>query len=361
MKKIISMTEGSIWKNMLLFSIPIFLGQLLQQLYSVFDSLVVGNYVSDDALGAINSTGSISFLLIGLVSGIFLGAGVLISKYFGAKDKESMSKAIHTSLAFALLCGTILTILGVLLTPYILVIMETPDEILPDAIIYLRILFFGSIFTALYNCTTGIFQSVGDTKTPLYFLIVASLLNIVLNVIFVIVLNMGVAGAALATIIGQAVSMLLGLIVLFRTNEIYKINLKDIKFHKGFVSDIIKYGLPSGVQNSIISFANIFVQASINTFAANAVTGSGIYTRVEGLLFVPVTSFSFAITTFVSQNIGANQPERVKKGIRFGIGATFCTVLLLGVISFIFAHPIMSLFSDNPEVIAYGVERDQRA
>lgn len=357
MKKIISLSEGSIKKNMLLFAIPIFIGQLLQQLYSIIDSLIVGNFVDDNALGAVNSTGAISFLFIGLVSGIFLGAGVLISRYFGAKDIESMSKSIHTSIAFAIICGFILMILGIVLTPFVLELMKTPEEILPDAITYLRILFIGSIFTAGYNCTTGIFQSVGDTKRPLYFLIIATIINILLNLLFIIVFEMGVAGAAWATIIGQAVSMILGFIVLFRTTEVYKIRLKDIKFHKGFVVNVIKQGLPAGIQNSVISFANIMVQASINIFAADAVTGSGVYNRIEALVFVPVTSFSFALTTFVSQNIGANKPQRVKEGIRFGIITSFCIATLFGIISFFFAENLISLFSDSKTVIAYGVER----
>lgn len=357
MSKAVSMTKDSISKSMILFSIPIFIGQLFQQLYSIVDSLVVGNFVGTEALGAVSATGALTFLFTGLISGIFLGAGVLISKYFGADDLDSTSKAIHTSVAFSIVCGIILTVLGVLITPIILRVMKTPDNIIDQSILYLKIIFAGSIFSVGFNCASGIYQAVGNTKTPLYFLIISSILNVILNIIFIVVLKFGVDGAAYATIISQAVSMILAFLFLFKSNQIYKINIKHIKFHPGYVLDIINYGLPAGVQNSVISLANIVVQSNINSFGDDAIAGVGSYVRLEGIIFIPVTSFGFALTTFVSQNIGANQPQRVKQGAKFGMIVSILLSVLLGLILFIFAPQLISLFSRNPDVIYYGVGR----
>ncbi len=357
MKKVTLMTKGSIYKNILLFSIPIFIGQLFQQLYNIVDSLIVGNFVGKEALSAVTSTSALNFLFVGFVSGIFMGAGVLISKYFGSNDKDSLSKSIHTSVAFSILCGILLTIVGVIFTPYILKLMGTPDDVIKDSTTYIQIIFAGSIFTCGYNCANGIYQAVGDTKNPLKYLITASIINIVLDLLFVGVFNMGVAGAALATIIGQAVSMLWAYIYLFRTNEIYRVDLKQVKFHSGFITDIIIYGVPAGIQNSVISIANIVVQSNINAFGSDAMAGSGIYSRIEGIVFIPVTSFTFALTTFISQNLGAKEYERTKKGARFGILSSMVLAQGLGLIFFLLSPFLTSLFNQDPIVIEHGVQR----
>ncbi len=356
-QKTILMTEGSIPKSMFYFFIPIFIGQLFQQLYNIVDSIIVGNHVGDNALAAVTSTGPINFLFIGFVSGIFIGSGVLISRYFGAKRIEDMSKSIHTSIAFSIVCGVVLTLIGVLFIPTILRIMNTPSEVINESITYLRIIFLGSIFTVSYNCANGIYQAVGDTKRPLYFLMVACFINVVLDLLFVMVFEMGVAGAALATVIGQSVSAFLAYYFLFKTNDIYKVKLKEIKFHKGFIMDIINYGLPAGIQNCVISLANLVMQSNINGFGNLAMAGSGSYSRIEGLAFIPVTSFTFAITTFVSQNLGANETQRAKKGAIFGICTSIAIAQAFGFIIFIFAPIFINLFNSNPEVIAFGVTR----
>ncbi len=351
------MTKGSIWKSMIIFSIPIFIGQLFQQMYNIIDSIIVGNFVSQEALAAVTSTGSLNFLFIGLVSGIFMGAGVLISRYFGAKELDNVSKAIHTSIAFAIVCGIILTILGVALTPYILKLMDTPSDVIDQSSLYLQIIFAGSIFTVGYNCANGIYQAVGNTKSPLYFLICAFITNVILDLIFVIGFDMGVMGAALATVMGQAVSCILAFVSLFKSNGIYKLNLKYIRFHRGFVYDIFLYGLPAGVQNCVISLANVVVQANINSFGSNAMAGSGAYSRIEGIAFIPVTSFTFALTTFVSQNLGAKEPHRAKKGAIFGIVSSMCIAQAFGLILFLFSKTFIGLFNSDPNVIVYGVNR----
>lgn len=361
MAKSVSMTSGSIAKNMVMFSIPIFIGQLFQQLYSIVDSLVVGNFVGEEALGAVSATGALTFLFTGFISGIFIGAGVLISKYFGANDLDSTTKSIHTSVAFSVVCGIGLTIVGMIVTPLILQLMDTPAEIIDDSVLYLRIIFAGSVFSVGYNCASSIYQAVGNTTTPLYFLIISSVLNIILNILFVVGFNMGVAGAAYATIISQAVSMILAFYFLFNTKQIYKLSLSNIKFHKGYIKDIISYGLPAGIQNSVISFANVIVQSNINEFGNDAVSGVGAYVRLEGLLFIPVSSFGFAMTTFISQNLGANEEQRAKDGARFGLITSILLSVFLGAILFIFAPQFISLFSRSENVIYYGVGRARTA
>lgn len=351
------MTKGSIVKNMIIFAIPILIGQVFQQLYNIIDSLIVGNFVGSESLGAVTSTGALSFLFIGLVSGVFLGSGVLISKYYGASDEASASNAIHTSVAFAIVLGVLLSVVGVIFTPMILKLMDTPDDIIELSTIYLRIIFSGGIFTVGYNCASSIYQSIGDTKSPLIFLIISSFINVVLDIVFVVFMDMGVAGAALATVVSQAVSTIISFINLFRTKQFYKVTLSKIKFHSGFVLDIIKFGVPSGIQNSVISLANVVVQSNINKFGSDAIAGNGAYTRIEGMVFIPITAFTFALTTFISQNLGAKEYDRVKKGASFGIISSMIMSVILGVIFYLFSSQIIGLFSDDIEVIKHGIQR----
>lgn len=357
MEKIIEpMTRGSIWKRMLFFTLPLLLGNLFQQLYNTADSLIVGNFLGSSALAAVSSSGSLIFMLIGFLSGISSGAGVIVSKYFGAKDDGNLHLAVHTTVAFGLMSGLVLTVIGVLLSPKILMWMGTPKSVMPESIRYLQIYFSGSMGFVMYNIFVGILQAIGDSKHPLYYLIISSILNIVLDILFIGKFNMGVGGAALATIISQVFSAILCLIQLIKTNENYRVKISSIGFNKNILREIIRVGLPSGVQNSIIAFANVIVQSYINFFGEMAMAGYGAYSKIEGFAFLPINSFTMAMTTFVSQNLGAKEIERAKKGARFGILITVFLAELIGVIIFLFAPRFISAFDSTPEVVRFGVE-----
>lgn len=351
------MTEGKISKSLLLFAFPIFLGNLFQQLYNVVDSLVVGNVLGKEALAAVSSTGSLIFLIIGFINGIFVGAGVMIARYFGAKNKENLSIAIHTTIAFAFIAGVIVTALGIGLTPWLLRLMETPNDVLADAIIYLRFYFAGGIAIVMYNACMGVFQAVGDSKHPLYYLIIAAILNVILDILFVAVFDFGVGGAAVATVISQFVSAILAFIKLTKLDEDYKLYIKKIRIDFDMLKNLMQIGLPTGVQNSLIAFANVLVQSNINQFGSVAMAGNGSYTKLEGFAFLPIISFSVALTTFIGQNLGAEKYDRVKVGARFGIIAGVSMSQITGIIIWVFVPKLIELFNSEPEVIAQGVMR----
>ena len=349
-----SMLEGSIWRGLVAFAIPIFLGNLFQQLYNTADAFIVGNFINKEALAAVSSSSNLIFMLTGLLNGIAMGAGVLIAKYYGAKDDRSLSDAVHTGIAFAIVAGLAMTVVGVWLTPQILRWMGTPENVLPNSIAYFRTYFFGVLASFLYNIATGILQSVGDSRHPLYYLIAASVVNIVLDLLFVAVLGFGVSSAALATVISQAVSALLCLGRLMRTRDAYRLEWKKVRFHGATLKDIIRFGLPSGIQNSVIGFANVVVQSNINAFGPDAMAGCGSYSKVEGFAFLPVTCFSMALSTFVGQNLGAKQYDRVSKGSRFGILCSVTLAELVGLAIFLFAPHIIALFNADPNVVEFG-------
>lgn len=349
-----SLTEGSIWKSMLLFALPVFLGNVFQQLYNTFDSWVVGNYLGDNALAAVSSSGSLIFMMIGFFNGVAMGAGVIIARCYGARDYDSMRRAIHTDVAFGLTAGILLTALGVAFTPTILRWMDTPEDVLPQSISYFRYYFCGAIFTVMYNIMVGILHAVGDSRHPLYYLIFSSFVNVVLDLLFVAVFRWGVGSAAIATTISQGVSALLCFRLLLTTKEPYRVELKKIRYHWDSFKDIVRYGLPSGVQNSVIAMANLVVQTNINSFGKAAMAGCGSYSKIEGFAFLPITCFAQALSTFVGQNLGAQQYGRVKKGVRFAVICSVSMAELIGVASYLLAPQLISIFNDSPEVVAYG-------
>lgn len=353
------MTEGCIWRKIVKFALPICWGNLFQQLYNIVDSVVVGNYVGRDALAAISSTGSLIFLLVGFFGGIFMGAGVVISKYFGADKKESVQKAIHTSIAFAIISGIILTVVGTLLTPQILRLMGTPDSVFSNATLYVRIYFMGILSVVLYNTSSGIFQAVGDSKHPLYYLIISSIVNVVLDLIFVVIFKWGIGGAAFATIISQTVSVVLSFYKLSTTNDVYKVDFKKIQIDPRILKEIIRLGLPAGIQNSVIALANVVVQANINAFGSVAMAGCGSYSKIEGFVFIPITSFAMSMTTFIGQNLGAKKYDRAKEGAKFGIITSIILAEIIGVLFFILAPQLISLFNGEPEVVQFGTSQSR--
>lgn len=348
------MTEGSIYKQIIKFSFPILCGNIFQQLYNMVDSLVIGNFVGKESLAAVSSTSSLIFLLVGLFTGIFSGAGVVISKYFGAGDTKNIQASIHTSVAFGIISGVVMTIIGTLLAPQILKLMGTPEIVFDKAIIYVRIYFLGIITVVLYNTASGIFQAVGNSKSPLYYLITSSIVNVVLDLLFVVVFKMGIAGAAIATVIAQGVSVCLAFYNLSHTADVHRVNFKKIKIHKDMLKEILSMGIPSGVQNSVIALANVVVQSNINSFGATAVAGCGSYSKIEGFAFIPITSFALSMTTFIGQNLGSKKYERAKKGTYFGIATSTILAEIIGIIFFLAAPTLIALFNSDPQVIEYG-------
>lgn len=350
-----SLTEGSISQGIIAFALPLFLGNLFQQLYNTADSLIVGNFLGSEALAAVSSSGNLIFLMVGLVNGISMGAGVVIARYYGARDRERMQKTIHTLLAFGLVAGSLLTVVGMWLSPIMLRLMGTPETVLPNSISYFRTYFTGSLAFVLYNICMGILQATGDSKHPLQYLIISSFVNIALDLLFVGVFHMGVGSAAAATAISQLVSMLLCLARLIRSERDYHVDVRKIRFEKRALVEILQNGLPAGLQNSIISIANVVVQSNINAFGAAAMAGCGAHSRIEGFGFLPVTCFTMALTTFVSQNLGAKQYDRVKKGIRFGIGCSAIIAETVALLIFFFSPTLIGLFTNDAKSIAYGV------
>lgn len=340
---------------MLLFALPIFCSNLFQQLYNAVDSLIVGNFLGGQALAAVGSSGSLIMLLVGFVNGMSLGAGVLVARFFGAKDGESLEKAVHTTVALGLAAGAVLTVAGVAFTPQLLRWMGTPADVIGSSVAYFRVYFLGSSAVVLYNVGAGILQSVGDSRSPMLYLLASSVANVGLDLLFVAVLHWGVDSAALATVLSQALSAFLAFRKLARPGRSYRVCWRRVRFERSMLRQVLALGLPSGVQNSVISLANVIVQANINAFGAAAMAGCGAYSKVEGFAFLPITCFALALSTFVSQNIGAGRYDRVKQGMKFGL---LCSPLLaegVGLCMYLLAPRLIAAFNSEPQVVAFGV------
>lgn len=354
-KETTRMTEGTIWKQITAFALPIFLGNLFQQLYNTADSLIVGNFLGSNALAAVSSSGNLIFLMVGFFNGIAMGAGVVIARYYGAKEFDRVRKSVHTTIALGIAAGIVLTVAGTILTSRILVWMGTPADVLPESTTYFRIYFMGSLSFVMYNIFVGILQSVGDSRHPLAYLIFSSVVNVLLDLLFVGVMGFGVGAAALATILSQFLSALLCLYrLVYKSPKDYRVILRSIRFDLPMLKQIIANGLPAGFQNSIIAFANVIVQSNINKFGKMAVAGCGAYSKIEGFGFLPITCFSMALTTFISQNLGAKQYGRAKKGARFGILCSIAMAELVGISLYLTIPVLVRAFNRTPEVIAYG-------
>ena len=357
------LTEGKPWKVLVSFATPIFLSQLFQQLYNTADSYIVGNFIGSEALAAVNSLGSLIYLLISFFVGASMGAGVVISRYFGAGDQERVLRAVHTNILFSLICGVVLSVFGVLMTPHILRWMGVPEDVLPNSTAYLRYYFFGCVPVVMYNSMKGVMNAVGDSVRPLYYLIVSSVLNVLLDLLFVGAMGLGVEWAAIATVLSQAVSAVLCLIQLMKKGTVYQLSWKKLRIDAQSLKEITKYGLPTGVQNSVIGFANVLVQTNINSFGALAMAACGAYSRIEGFVFLPIMSFSMAMTSFIGQNLGAKEYDRAKEGARFGILTSIALAEIVGVVLFFFGGFFISTFitDEDPaavaEIIAIGARQ----
>ena len=353
-KNTVLMTEGGIFKNLLFFAAPLILGNLLQQMYNAVDSIIVGNYVGSNALAAVGAGASLIYLLIAFSLGASVGAGVIVSQYLGAKEKEGVHKAVHTAMTISIILGLILTAGGILFSRKLLVMMNTPAEILDDAACYLRIYSCGLIFNVVYNMAAGILNAAGNSRRSLMYLAAAAVVNIFMDLLLIAGLKIGVAGAAIATNFSQAISCILALWFLFRVPTDYRISLKSLRIHKAMALRIIQIGLPTGIQNMVISFSNILIQASINQYGATAVAGFSAYLKIDGFNILPVLSFSMAITTFIGQNYGAGKYDRMKKGMWVTLLMGIVYTVLTGILLLTFSGQIMRLFSEDVGVIAYG-------
>ncbi len=348
------MTEGNIWKLLIVFSIPLILGNLLQQMYNTADSIIVGNFVGSNGLAAVGAGTALINLIIAFSQGAAVGAGVIVSQNLGARDKERTRLAVHTAMCIAIILGVVLSTVGVITSHGLLISMKTPKSVLKDSVLYLQIYCGGLIFNVIYNMATGILNAAGNSKRPLVYLAVASVTNIILDLVFIKEFKWGVKGAAIATDISQALSCVLALGYLLRVKSDYKLNIKDLKIHGNTAKQIIRVGLPTAIQNMVISFSNILVQSSVNSYGAAAMAGYAAYLKIDGFNILPVLSISMAVTTFTGQNIGAKKPDRIKKGMWSALTMGIIYTVIIGVVLLMSSHAVLGLFTKNSEVITYG-------
>lgn len=346
--------HGHIAKSIFWFSVPLLIGNLFQQLYNTVDAYVVGNFVSKEALAAVGASSPIINMLIGFFMGLATGAGVIIAQYFGAGDNGRLKKAVHSSAALTLVMSLLLTVIGIIGTNPMLHAIGIPADVFHDSSTYLMIYFAGISFNLIYNMGSGILRAMGDSKRPLYFLIIACIVNIILDFLFVKYLHMGVAGAGYATLIAQAISAILVVIVLIRSEGPHQLFWKQIRFHLPILKKIIMVGLPTGIQQSIVSLSNVIVQSYVNAFGSSVVAGYSATIRIDGFVNLPLQSFNMAVTTFVGQNIGAKQYERVKKGSRIALWMTMAVIAIMAISLFFFGESFIAIFNSEPDVIQAG-------
>ena len=376
-----SITQGVIWKQLLIFFFPILIGTFFQQLYNTVDTIVVGQYVGTNALAAVGTTGTLINLLVGFFVGVSSGATVIISQFFGAGDGKNVSKAVHTSIALALAGGLIIMVLGLLTARPSLVLLGVPEEILGDALTYMNVYYCGIIASMIYNVGTGVLRAIGDSRMPLYVLIVCCLVNIVLDLLFVLGFHWDVFGVAIATVLSQVVSAVLIMVRLMLTRESYRVEIRKIRFDRGILRNVIRIGLPAGVQivskfgirfdksilknviriglpagmqSVLYSVSNLVVQASINSFGTDAIASWAAIGKIDGFIWMVMSAFGIAITTFVGQNFGAQKYGRVKRSIKICLVMALSTTIALSILLLLFMEPLLRFFTGDETVIAIG-------
>lgn len=347
-------TEGVIWKQLLIFFFPILIGTFFQQLYNTVDTIVVGQYVGTQALAAVGTTGNIINLLVGFFVGVSSGATVIISQFFGAGDSQNVSKAVHTSMALALVGGLIIMAFGLLTARPSLEMLGVPEEIMEDAMTYLNVYYCGIIASMIYNVGTGVLRAIGDSRMPLYVLIVCCLVNIVLDLLFVLAFHWDVFGVAFATVLSQVVSAVLILLRLMLTRESYRVELKKIRFDRSILKNVIRIGLPAGLQSVLYSVSNLVVQASINSFGTDAIASWAAIGKIDGFIWMVMSAYGIAITTFVGQNFGAQKYGRVKRSIKVCLGMALGTTISLSILLLVFMEPLLRFFTGDEAVIEIG-------
>lgn len=353
-RKDTNMTQGTIWKQIVLFAIPLLIGNLFQLLYNTVDSIVVGQFVGTEALAAVGSTGPIINCLVGFFMGLGGGASVVISRFFGAQDRKNLSKAVHTTIVLTLLSGIVCTILGSLFVPQMLRLMSTPEDVIEQSTTYLRIYFYGVSALMFYNMGSSILRAVGDSSRPLYYLCVSALTNIVLDLLFVAVFHWGIAGVAWATLIAQVLSALLVLFTLVRTDASYAVRIRELAIDRAIMGEIVRIGMPGGLQSCILSFSNIFVQGYINAFGSTVMAGEAAYSKLESFITLPKQSIQVASSIFVGQNLGAGDLARTKRGIRVSMWMCCGVTALLSVLAICLSTPLIGMFATDESVLETG-------
>lgn len=348
------MTSGTIWKHIILFSIPLLIGNFFQQLYNTVDSVVVGNYVSKQALAAVGSTAPVINTLVGFFMGMATGAGVVISHYFGAHDDKKLKESIHTTILLTFILCIAFTIIGICCVPFMVRFMKTPEDVIAESSTYLRIYFAGVSGLMIYNMGSGILRAVGDSKRPLYFLCITSVINIVLDLVFVIVFHMGIEGVAYATIVSEFVSAVMILWVLTTTKDVYRLEWKKLKISGDILKKICKVGLPAGLQMAVTSFSNVFVQSYINRFGSACMAGWTSYSKVDQFVILPMQSLSMSATTFVGQNLGAHDDKRAHQGMKTALYISLAITAALSVFLNIAATPLIRMFTAEEDILEFG-------
>lgn len=360
-KNSLNLTEGNIFSRLMIFAAPILVGQVFQTLYNSVDSIVIGNFVSEDpvvctnALAAVTASSSIANFLVGFFVGMSSGASVLFARNFGAKNYKELDDSIHTTLMFSIIFGLIVAILGVIFTPALLKLVSCPEEVFSDAVVYLRIYLVGALFLAMYNVAAGVLRSIGDSRAPFYYLVLSSCMNIVLDILFVAVIRMGVAGVAIATVISQGVSVTLSIIRMRNMDEAYCFRMHKMKIHGKLLKEVIRLGLPAGLQSSITGLSNMYLQRYMNSFSPAVISGIGSAMKIDQFAGMPCNALGLAMTTFISQNMGAGKPDRARKGNRIAAMAVLIEILIVSIPIYIFADKLIGLFGKDPELIRYGV------
>jgi putative MATE family efflux protein len=348
------MTKGSEAKLIFYFALPMLVGNVFQQLYNTVDSIIVGKFLGKEALAAVGTSFPIIFLLISLIMGVTMGSTILISQYFGAKDMDKVKKTIDTAYITLFFASIFITILGLIISGPILKFINVPEEIFAQSKEYLNITFIGLIGMFGYNSVSAILRGLGDSKTPVYFLIISSIINIVLDLLFILQFNMGVGGAALATIISQGISFILAVVYLNKRHKVFKIDIKHLEFDKEILKQSIKIGLPSGIQQMVFSFGMMMLQGLINSFGGNTMAAYAAASKIDSFSAMPIMNFGAAISTFVGQNIGANKPERVKKGLNTTLIMSTVMSIGISVILIVLGKPLVGIFTSEPQVIVEG-------
>ena len=353
----INMTEGPLLGKLVRFSVPLALSGILQLLFNAADIVVVGRFAGNQALAAVGSTSALNMLIVNLFMGLSIGVNVLVARYYGAGDTRDLYETVHTAILTAAACGVFLIFVGMALSRPLLQLMETPEDVIDHSVLYMRIIFAGMPASMLYNFGSAVLRAVGDTQRPLYFLLTAGIINVLLNLFFVIVLHMGVAGVATATVISQCISATLVILCLVRSEGPYRLDIKHLKIFKNRLIEMTRIGIPAGIQGCMFSVSNVLIQSTVNSFGSIAMAGSTAAGNIEGFVWTGMDAFSQAAQSFVGQNYGAKKLDRVKKVIWQCLGLVTVVGIVLGVGAYLAARPLLSIYSSDPAVIEYGRAR----
>ncbi|MBE6936710.1 MAG: MATE family efflux transporter [Ruminococcaceae bacterium] len=347
-------TEGVIWKQLLFFFVPILLGSLFQQLYNMVDAMIVGRFVGTEALAAVDTTSSFTSLLINFFVGAASGTSVIVSQHYGAREDLQVSRAVHTGMAFSVAGGIVVMLLGILAAPACFRLISVPEEIMGDALTYIRIFFLGTVAQFAYNVGAGILRAVGDSRRPLYFLIVGCIANVFLDLLFVVVFRLGVAGAAIATVLSQVISLILVLYTLMRAEDTFQLVLKKVRFHRDMLFSILRVGIPMGLQSSMYSISNMIIRAAVNTFGTVVIAAWAVSGRMDAIVWMVMDTFGIAVTTFSAQNYGAGKIDRVHKSVRVCLLMGSITIVSISAMLYFISPYFGMLFTDDPEVLELG-------